>query len=195
MAVRFTFDFDKTLAATVYLASAGISDLTKYKICKLIFLADKHHLVRFGRPITGDRLCAMDHGPVPSTTLNLLNNLIKKDLSDERVTLLNEHVVLNRTYANPRFSVGKEISLEDLLSASDLASLKETVEAHGHKSFDELKALTHEMPAYRKAWHNKTHNAPTIGYEDLFIEDSDAIEGALEDMIEDSQLRTAFGQL
>jgi|HubBroStandDraft_5_1064220.scaffolds.fasta_scaffold111638_2 uncharacterized phage-associated protein len=195
MAARFSFDFDKALATMVYLSSAGIRDLTKYKICKLVFLADKYHLVRFGRPITGDRLCAMENGPVPSETLNLMNALIQDSFKDDRVAAMSRHLVLDRAYSNPRFSLRQELPLEEFLSASDLTSLEITVAAHGHKSFDELKALTHEMPAYKRAWQGRENQAPTIGYEDLFLEDSDAIEGALQEMIEDDDLRKAFGVL
>ena len=36
-----------------------------------MFLAEKYHLVRYGRPITGDRYDAMKDGPVPSFTYDL----------------------------------------------------------------------------------------------------------------------------
>ena len=41
MAVAFQFDFSSTLAAITYLTSKSLPELTKYKICKLLFLADK----------------------------------------------------------------------------------------------------------------------------------------------------------
>ena len=173
----------------VYLSGTGIRDMTKYKISKLVFLADKHHLIRFGRTITGDRICAMENGPVPSQTLDLMNALIQEDYRDSRVVTLAKHVQLDRAYTHPRFSLRESLPLEDFLSPSDLTALEQTIATHGHKSFDELKALTHEMPAYKKAWADRDNNAPTIGYEDLFLEDSDAIQGALEEMVEDDQLR------
>ena len=51
MAVEFNIDFDKVIAATTYIASQSpkLPELTMGKMCKLIFLADKHHLVRYGR--------------------------------------------------------------------------------------------------------------------------------------------------
>ena len=129
MAVKFTFDFDKALAAMVYIAGSGIQDLTKYKMCKLVFLADKYHLVRFSRTITGDRLCAMEHGPVPSETLDLLNRLIVEDRTDGRVMALDEHLSLDRAYQNPHLSARKQMDFEELLSQSDLTALK--VGRHG----------------------------------------------------------------
>jgi uncharacterized phage-associated protein len=191
MAVRFSLDFEKTLAAIVYLSSSGIHDLTKYKACKLIFLADKRHLVRFGRPITGDRICAMELGPVPSETLNMFNALISENTAYPHFAALSEHLAVDRVYANPRFGAKKTLPFEELLSRSDMEALDQTIRDHGSKSFEELKALTHEMFAYKRAWSGT--GSPTIQYEDLFVEDSDAIEGTLEEMIEDDQLRKAFG--
>jgi hypothetical protein len=55
---------------------------------------------------------------------------------------------------------------------------------HGSKSFDELKVLTHEMVAYKRAWENRTNNAPVIACEDFFV---------FEEMIETGAVRKVFG--
>jgi len=47
-------------------------NLTQYYIVKAIFLADKSHLGKYGRPVTFDNYVAMKLGPVPSFTYNLL---------------------------------------------------------------------------------------------------------------------------
>ena len=52
--VRFEFDFEKALAALVYLAKRRKGGLDIYSVCKLLFLADKYHLVKYSRPITGN---------------------------------------------------------------------------------------------------------------------------------------------
>src|SRR5437899_12988053 len=82
MAVAFTFDVEKASAALLYLASRDLPAFDKGKACKLLFLADKLHLVRYGRPITGDHYWALEHGPVPSTVLNLINDVEKKQPSN-----------------------------------------------------------------------------------------------------------------
>ena len=43
------------------------------KLVKLIYLSDRRSMDKYGAPITYDRLVSMDHGPVPSRTLNLIN--------------------------------------------------------------------------------------------------------------------------
>jgi uncharacterized phage-associated protein len=192
MPVSFEYDFDRALAATVYIASRNLRNLDKYKLCKLIFLADKSHLVRYSRPITGDFFCAMEYGPVPSDTLNILNDLLSGTI-DQRVQRLMDCLEVDRSYRFPHFRSKKKLDFENYLSPSDIQVLDEIVRLHGEKTFDELKALTHEMPAYRKAWSERYSNNPRMAYEDLFAEDGEAMQGAYEEMIENDELRQAFG--
>jgi hypothetical protein len=44
------------------------------KALKLIFLADRYHLCRYGRLITNDSYVAMKHGPVPSATRDIVES-------------------------------------------------------------------------------------------------------------------------
>jgi len=193
MAVAFQFDFESALAAIVYLTSKKPDTFDKYRLGKLIFLADKSHLVRYARPITGDAFCAMEWGPVPSTTLHLLNALLGENFEDARVRKLGEFLFIDRRYEYPRFTAKNEIKFDNFLSRSDIEILEEILKLHGKKSFDELKALTHEMPAYKNAWGSgEVKNAP-MRFEDFFEEDGDAIRGVREEMIENDELRKTFG--
>jgi uncharacterized phage-associated protein len=190
MGVSFTFDPEKAAAAIAWLASRNLPDLSKGKICKLLFLADKHHLVRFGRPITGDRICAMKDGPVPSHTLNMLNQALAG--AEPADSLLSGAVTINRTFANPHFEA-KDFRLGDFLSESDLEALNSIAQTYGGKTFSELRRITHDMPAYNKAWHeDRPHDSPRMAFEDFFEEDDEAIQGALEEMTENAGLRKAF---
>ena len=69
-----TFDFrpEKFASAVAYLVQLK-PGLTKKQLCKLLFLADKQHLLRYGRTITGDRYFALEQGPIPTEGLNALN--------------------------------------------------------------------------------------------------------------------------
>jgi uncharacterized phage-associated protein len=194
MGVSFTFDEEKATAAIVFLASRGFSDLTKGKICKLIFLADKHHLVRFGRPVTGDRLCAMRDGPVPSSILNMLNDILDRPGYSSHV-FLERNVSVNRSFINPHFEAS-QFCLKDCLSESDMESLASTVRSYGGMTFSELRRITHAMPAYIKAWDGgRPHDSPKMKFEDLFEDDDEAVQGAFEEMIENAELGSAFASL
>ncbi len=192
MSVQFGFDFDRALAAMVYIASKRIADLTTYKLCKLIFLSDKLHLVRFGRPITGDSLRAMDYGPVPSEVYDVLKGFVA-GYRNARVDALDEHLAINRHYQHPRFEMVRDINFPYFLSASEIQALNEVIAAHGSKNFDELYALTHAMPAYVNAWEQRgSSRNPLMSFEELFINDSEAIAGTEEEMLEDYEMRRAL---
>ncbi len=64
MPKQFEFQPDKALAVTAYLADQ--SGATMYTILKMVYLADRCHLERYGRPITGDFFIAMRQGACPS---------------------------------------------------------------------------------------------------------------------------------
>jgi len=190
--VRFDFDVEKAIAAVSHITSARLPGLTKGKICKLVFLADKLHLVRYGRPITGDDLYAMEHGPVPSQTLNLMN-AFEAGADDPNVRRLAEFVALDRSFHYPHYASARTPDL-DSLSPSDVKALDEVIQAHGQKTFRELRLLTHECDAYKKAWEGpRTEDRALMRFEDLFEdEDPDAIEGVKEEMLENASLAEAL---
>jgi uncharacterized phage-associated protein len=191
MAVQFKFDFEKFLAVLQYMAWKSVPELDKYKICKLLFLADKYHLVQYGRPIIGDRYCALKYGPVPSHSLDLLNGAIKAESaeSDPEIRAMVAALELDRRYQNPRFSTRTSPAFHSL-SKSDVMSLDHIIEKFGAKDFNSLKSLTHTMYAYRNTWDAAPNT--TMQYEDFFEEDPDAIEGAREEMLENYELSAAF---
>ena len=195
MAVRFQFDFPRMRAVVNYLASQDIPELTKYKICKLIFLADKLHLVKYGRIITGDKYCALPNGPVPSRTLNLLNAVIEGDLKTEEAKALSDSLELDRRFENPRFKA-KEFDASEL-SQSDVMAIDKTIADYGHMAFGELKAITHSMFAYESAWNGRPagSSGADMDFTDFFEQDSDAVVGAREAMLEDDSLRKTFPAL
>jgi hypothetical protein len=53
--INFSINSLKLLNATVYILQK-LSRTDNHKICKILFYADKNHLNKHGRPITGDLL-------------------------------------------------------------------------------------------------------------------------------------------
>lgn len=52
--IYFTFKLRKFASVVAYLVARRLG-ITKKELCKVIYFADKEHLLRYGRPITGDR--------------------------------------------------------------------------------------------------------------------------------------------
>lgn len=67
------FDVEKAVAAVAFLVEK--TRATMYGVMKMLYLADKLHLERYGRFISGDRYVAMEQGPVPSRTYNMVKHV------------------------------------------------------------------------------------------------------------------------
>lgn len=191
MSVEFTFEFQKAKAALLFLADQNVPELTKGKVCKLFFLADQHHLVRHARPITGDRYAAIEHGPVPSRMLDLLDSVEAESGTTREAIELAKAIVLDRSFRYPHIQRNEPPHLENL-STSDIESLSEVIREFGGKSFTELRRLTHEMPAYLEAWETRTCGSSPMRFETFFEEEESALAGVKEEMIENSKLRAIF---
>jgi uncharacterized phage-associated protein len=136
----------------VYEAEKREQSVTQYDIVKTLFLADRAHLNKFGRPITYDNYVAMEHGPVPSLAYNILK--------EESRTLQRYSVKLpwkrqkgfgrEYVYKNPL-----RAAREDVLSASDFSLLREMLTVVKSLGFSQIRRLTHEDPAYDRAWKSR----------------------------------------
>jgi uncharacterized phage-associated protein len=67
------FREDKTTQAAAQFLKLHRGKLNHMKLIKLLYLTDREALIRWGRPVTFDWYVSMDHGPVLSFTLNLIN--------------------------------------------------------------------------------------------------------------------------
>ena len=182
--IRFKFELDKLIASISFFADKKLYDLSKLKVCKLLYYADKHHLIKYGRPIIGDVYYHLDNGPVPSNSLNIMNEVIAADpvylksgdvSNEER---FNEYLHVRRPLfsKHPLFSVKKQHDFE-CLSASELEALEMTMNKYGGKSPSALINLTHE----EIAWKNSPPNSE-IDYRLFFEGESSADPRAREYM-------------
>jgi|SRR6267378_4696052 len=181
--MNFVFDREKTIAAIGYLAAKGLPELDKYRVCKLLFLADKVHLVKYARPITGDTYYAVQYGPIPTNILTLLTAFENNETQLEVVGIEMRGVRPNYKLKNPVDT--------SVLSKSDITVLDKVVDQYGLKSFGELKDLTHDMPAYTKAWNTRPNGLQreVMQFEDFFEGEPEAVKGALARAKEDAELR------
>jgi uncharacterized phage-associated protein len=153
--LMFEFSLDKLVQAIAYFSKSGIRDLTKLKVAKLLYFADKEHLLHHGKPILGDDYLCMDLGPVPSFAMNEMSAAIggsevEPPAGDSDVSLFER--VLNvrkgpfRKY--PHFEVKEGKFDESVFSPSELSALRYTTNLFGHKSASELVDLTHKEPTW-----------------------------------------------
>jgi len=65
-------------AAAFYSLREG-GDINVLKLCKLLYLTEREFMDRYDDPMFYDELVSMEHGPVPSITLNLISGHIEHE--------------------------------------------------------------------------------------------------------------------
>lgn len=195
MALTFEFDFDATKAALLYLASKELPRFDKYRAVKLMFLADREHLLRFGRPITGDSYNALPFGPTGDRVLDLLGELESVTLegelprSPEVAELFQSLEVAEDEYSTCHAKVEPDW---DALSKSDIKVLDHVVEEHGYKSFEELKNFTNALKAYQRAWREgETRGKFPMAFDEFFAEEPEK-QDFLKELVENQAIAAAF---
>src|SRR5260370_12146701 len=73
MAVNLPFNERKATEAAAHLLKLRGGRMSYMKLIKLLYLADREALLRFGCPITTVRYVSIDRGPVLSRVLNLIS--------------------------------------------------------------------------------------------------------------------------
>lgn len=123
--------------------------------------------------------------------LNILDAIEVGQVATDEQKQIAESIQLDRRFVYPHIVASVPPSMENL-SQSDIDSLEETIREYGHRTFGELRALSHETPAYRKAWAASSKGSHPMEFEDFFEEDEAALVDVREEMIENDKLRKAF---
>jgi uncharacterized phage-associated protein len=135
------FSQEKATAVTAFLLKLRGGRMSYLKLIKLVYLADREALHRWGFSITADRYVSMDHGPVVSSIYNLI-------LSDERnkpfwsqyiTPPMGEYEVALRSGEVP----------ENQLSKAEEKLLSEIFGTYGTWSRWQLRDFTHTLPEWQ----------------------------------------------
>ena len=140
MKMRFN-EAKATQAAARLLRNRG-GRMSYMKLIKLLYLADREALSRWGRPITTDRYVSMKHGPVLSGVLNLITE--GEDPSFGQ-TVWAKHISEPEQFD----VILKEDSSGELLSEAEDELLDETSKNFGHMNRWKLVDLMHKLPEWR----------------------------------------------
>lgn len=124
------FKLNKVKAREALLfVSNRLESADKHKLSKILYYADKDHLQKYGRMITGDHYVKMKYGPVPSYVYDLIkeNNRTQSDFEVDGFNIR----PLRKADTNE-------------LSESDIKCLMNSIEQHGNKTFEELTLESHD---------------------------------------------------
>lgn len=136
--MSFRFSLDKTIqAAGVLLRDAPGHQMTRLRLLKLLYIADRESLKETGRPITGDRVIAMKHGLVLSRTYNYIKGECSGLERWERYFVSEGFLV--------RMRKGTSV---DELSPHEVQTLRRVSQERAHLDEWDIAEETHGYPEY-----------------------------------------------
>lgn len=128
-----------TQAGVVLLKTEPAKRMSRLRLLKLLYIADREALKERSRPITGDRPAAMDHGPILSHTYDMIKG------ADASSPMWEQHLR----------SVGRDIELAadpgvDKLSRYEVRKLQEVAARLRDESDWDVAEYTHGFPEWQK---------------------------------------------
>jgi len=146
--------------AAIFASKSG-NTINLMKLIKLMYLSDRESMSRYGLPISFDHLVSMDHGPVLSRTLNLINGAVGGTDGAQWEEWIDDR---------DRYDVSlrREFSREDLdqLSNADLEVIDSIWRDFGHMDQWMLEDYTHKNCA---EWTDPDHSVKPISEQDLLL--------------------------
>lgn len=136
------FDEKRTAQAAAFLLHRAGGRLPVLKLMKLMYLAERESLKRYGEPISGDKLVSMPQGPVLSNTLNLMNGAADEAVRGGWADWIEGRAGYDVALRDPSMIRTPEQDLLEL-STGDLNVLGDTWAAFGHMEKFELVHYTH----------------------------------------------------
>ena len=76
--IRFDFDINKAIEIIIYFARR-VNEPTILRIFKMVYLAEKLHLERYGVQLCNDRFDALPYGPAPRNMYDIINEARYQD--------------------------------------------------------------------------------------------------------------------
>ncbi len=156
-----------TIIEAIYYLLKKLEKADKIKLVKLIYLADKYHLIRYGRTITNDDYYAMEHGPVGATVKDVLS-FDSFNIPPKTFKYLSALIVKDD---KNHFRVKPDAHITfDMLSDTDKEALDLVFEKFGKMGQWKLRDYTHKYPEwyqYKDLFENKLTRRERIETKEL----------------------------
>ncbi len=171
------FNEQKVTEAAAHLLRLRGGQMHYIKLIKLLYLADREALSRWGIPLSHDRYVSMDNGPVLSRTLNLIK--------DGGSRIWSEHISAPFEDYEVRL-IASAVSAQKL-SIAEEELLDEIFSAYGHQNRWALVDQMHELPE----WRNPHGSSLPISLRDILKalgEAEDEIDATIDELETEWQL-------
>jgi uncharacterized phage-associated protein len=160
------FDYRKATQALNFFAKKAGGKITKLYALKLIYLADRFHLRKYGRPIFGDAYWAMPLGPVASS----VKDILEFSGSEEEIEYANGYIAPLPGEEHPTIQSIKEENLE-VFSDSDVEALEFAQANFGELSVSDILKECHrhlEWKKFEEALKSGSISRELMSYSDFF---------------------------
>lgn len=136
------FNERKVAQMAAYLLKKRGGCMAHLKLMKLLYLADREAMVRYGVPISGDRVVSMPHGPVLTMTLNLMDGDVESSPNGWDAWISDK--------ANNELSLNPDLTDADFdeLSQADIEVLEDVWAKFGKMTRWEIRDYTHTLPEW-----------------------------------------------
>ena len=138
------FDYIKATQTLNYFASLAGGTINKMKALKLLFLADRYHLRKYGRLIAKNTYVAVAHGPVASGARDIIEQSNYIGESEKNYAL--QYIIAKQ----PHDMSSKKSPDKSVFSDSDIEALNFAWNNFGTLDQFELAFLTHFYPEWSK---------------------------------------------
>lgn len=157
------------------LSKTGVVDY--YHLMKILYLAERQHLAKWGEKITSDDYYALPHGPVPTRIYDSLKNV-----KEGKENFLSDVIAVDQD--SPKVTPLRTPDM-DYLSKSEIEALDNAIAKNIVKSFAELERMTHD----------EYYNKALVNGRKMSVEDIARSGGATEQMIEFIREQMAFDKV
>lgn len=138
--MKFFYNPRKAAQTAAFLVRLNGGRMDVFSLIKVLYLSDRRALVERGRPITGDVMVSMPHGPVLSRIYDEIK--APAEVQDESWS---KHL---KGRDENMVSLREQNPASDELSDYERAILTETHSNYAHYGPMELRAITHRLPEY-----------------------------------------------
>lgn len=178
------FDKQKLTEIVLYILNK-IGGLDYYRVFKVIYFANVAHLAKYGFPLTTDKFCALQNGPVPSGLYDCIKDTHFCD--KELAAMIKESVTTGNEDAHYMLTAKRTPDM-DYLSLADIECIDNSIRDNASLTFNELKEKSHGEE-WARAYHSSGRKVmDVVG----MAKDGMASAGMLEYIKENLEIETAL---
>jgi|ERR1035441_4055973 uncharacterized phage-associated protein len=156
--MNFKFNEAKAIQVAGRLITKSGGEMNYMALIKLVYLIDRESLLRYGHPVTGDRVVAMERGPVVSQIFDFVSQK-KQEYPNG-----NWHKYIPRPKPYVYTVKLERAAPDDQLSRVELELIDRVFEQHKNKDEEALVDFVHSLPEWKNPGKGKSKFIP---YEEI----------------------------